>query len=515
MKARTTAVTAKEFQLLEASIGDIHAALKSKRLTCRELVTLYLKRIEAYDKAGPNLNAVQTINPRALEEANRLDQTFRSSGFVGPLHCIPVLVKDQVETNDMPTTFGSVLFKDFVPQREATIVTKLKKAGALILGKSTMGEFASGYMGSAYGIIRNAYDPRRAPSGSSGGTASGIAANFATIGIAEDTGGSIRGPAAVHSLVGLRPTVPVVSRYGMMPSLPTTDTLGPITRTVKDAAILMDVIAGFDPNDPMTAYAVGQIPDSYTKWLNKEGLKGARIGVIREPMDVKADPASEDYKRFRAVMDRAVLDLKRLGAEVLDPIAVAELKDRMVKIYGNNQFETEEATDKYLAQHANAPVKTLREILISGKVVPARAATLMKNVGRSTSESAYLQLLLLKEETRQLVLTLMANNKLDALVFATFDQAPPVLTDDVLTNAKTDLVGPGNNRRLSPALGFPAITIPAGFTADNFAVGIEFLGRPFAETTLFKLAYAYEQGTHHRKPPASTPALAGESSRLE
>ncbi len=512
IKARHQPVISKDFNVLEATIADIHAALKSKRLTCRELVNLYLKRIEAYDKAGPHLNAVQTINPRAFEEADRLDQALRSSGFLGPLHCIPVLVKDQIETIDMPTTYGSVLFKDFIPQREATIVTKLKKAGALILGKATMGEFASGYLGSAFGIIRNAYDPRRAPSGSSGGTSSGIAANFATVGIAEDSGGSIRGPAAVHSLVGLRPTVPLVSRYGMMPSLPTTDTLGPITRTVRDAAILMDVIAGYDPNDPMTAYAFGQIPESYTRLLHKEGLRGARIGVIREPMDVKAEPASEDYKRFRVVTDKAILDLKKLGAQVIDPVPIPELKDRMVKIYGNNQFETEAATDSYLAQHAKAPVKTLREILISGRVVPARAATLMKNVGRSTNETAYLQLLLLREETRQLTLALMADHRLDALVYATFDQAPPLLTDDVLTNPKTDLVGPGNNRRLSPALGFPAITVPAGFTVENLPVGLEFLGRPFAETTLFKLAYAYEQGTRNRKPPASTPALTGESS---
>jgi Asp-tRNA(Asn)/Glu-tRNA(Gln) amidotransferase A subunit family amidase len=497
--------------LLEASIASIHAAFKSKQLSCQELVNLYFKRIEAYDKAGPNLNSVQTTNPRALEEADRLDQTFRSSGFVGPLHCIPVLLKDQVETTEMPTTYGSVVFKSFVSHREATIVTKLKKAGALILGKATMGEFASGYMGTAFGITRNAYDPKRAPSGSSGGSGSSIAANFAVVSIAEDTGGSIRGPAAVHSLVGLRPTLQLVSRHGMMPGRPSADTLGPIARTVRDTAIVLDAIAGYDPNDPVTAYAVGQIPESYTKLLHKEGLKGARIGVIREPMDPKTDTASEDYKRFRSVMDRAIMDLKKLGAELLDPFTIPELKERVKRVYTDNLFETEEAMDKYLAQHANAPVKTLRELLLTGKVVPTRASGLLRAVGRSRSEPGYTQVLLSGEETRQIVLALMANHKLDAVVYATLDQPPPMIIPDALTNTKNELiVSAGENRRLSAILGFPAITVPAGFTTDNLAVGIEFLGKPFSEATLLKLAYAYEQGTGNRRPPVPTPALANE-----
>src|SRR5207253_3792211 len=245
------------FHLLEATIDDIHAALQSKRITCRELVNLYIKRIEAYDKEGPRLNAVQTINSRALEEAERLDAAYASSGKVGSLHCIPVLLKDQVETSDMPTTYGSVIFKDFVSRRDATIATRMKKAGAIIIGKTTMGEFAAGYLGSAFGIARNPYDPGRSPSGSSSGTGAGIAANFATVGIGEDTGGSVRGPAAFGSLVGLRPTLPLVSRHGMMPFRPSYDTVGPIARTARDAAFVMDVIAGYDPRDPITAYAVG------------------------------------------------------------------------------------------------------------------------------------------------------------------------------------------------------------------------------------------------------------------
>jgi len=498
------------FRLLEATIDDVQAALKSGRLTCRTLVGLYLKRIQAYETQGPKLNAVQNINSHALSEAARLDAAFNSSGPVGPLHCIPVLLKDQVETSDMPTTYGSLVFKDFVPHRDATIVTKLKQAGAVIVGKTNMGEFAARYVGSAFGIIRNPYDPRRNPSGSSGGTGAGIAANYAVVGIGEDTGGSIRGPASVGSLVGLRPSVPLVSRFGMMPAKPSQDTLGPITRTVRDAAILLDAIAGYDPNDPITAYNVGQIPPTYTAFLRTDALQGARLGVIREPMDPKADPSSDDYQKVRAVIDKAIADLKRLGAQIVDPVAIPDLKDRVKRMYDDNIFETEEAINKYLAEHANAPAKTLRQILLTGKIVPWRARLLLETVGQSTEQPGYLKVLTAKEETRQLILKIMADNRLDALVYATFDHQPTLIAPDVLSNPDTkDEIGRGNNRYLSPSIAFPALTVPAGFTTDGLPVGIEFMGRTFAEPTLFKLGYAYEQGTHNRNAPASTPALPG------
>ena len=509
LRAQTTAPPP-AFHLLETTIDDIHAAIRAKRVTCRSLLELYLKRIEAYDKAGPRLNAVQTINPGALKEADRLDAAYLRSGLVGPLHCIPVLVKDQVETSDMPTTFGSVLFKDFVPRRDATIVTRLKGAGAVIVGKSTMGEYAAGYLSSASGPIRNAYDPRRHASGSSGGSASGVTANFATVAIAEDTGGSVRGPAAVSSLVGLRPTVPLVSRHGMMPARPSTDTLGPIARTVRDAAILLDVIAGYDPNDPITAQAVGHIPKSYSAFLSPDGLRGARIGVIRQPMDAKADPASDDYRKVRTVIDTAIGDLRRLGAEIVDPVTIPDVIDRVNKPYDGNVFETEPAMNAYLGAHPNAPVKTLRDILLSGKVVPSRVRVLMTSIGRSTDEAGYLPILRSVEDTRRVVFSLLAEQRLDALVYATFDHPPAVIGAGDMTDPLLETTGLGSNRRLSPILGFPAMTVPAGFTSDGLPVGVEFLARPFAEPTLFTFAYAYEQGTRHRHPPASTPALRGE-----
>jgi Asp-tRNA(Asn)/Glu-tRNA(Gln) amidotransferase A subunit family amidase len=455
------------------------------------------------------LNAVQTVNPRALQEAERLDAAFRLTGQVGSMHCIPVLVKDQLETSDMPTTYGSAVFKDFVPQRDATVVTRLRKAGAVIIGKTTMGELASGIAGSVSGPIRNAYDPRRHASGSSGGTGSGVAANLATVGIGEDTGGSVRGPAAVSNLVGLRPTLPLVSRYGMLPARPSTDTVGPLARTVKDAAIVLDAIAGYDPNDPPTAYAVGHVPTSYTAGLSRDGLKGARIGVIRQAMDARTDASSEDYRKVNAVIDKALNDLKALGAE-LAPVAIPDLIERIDKAYNGNVFETEPAINNYLSQHANAPVRTLRDILLSGKVLPSRARVLMNSVGKSTDDAGYVQVQRTAEGLRLAVLTLMADHKLDALVYATFDHQPLLIAPDVMTRPVADDDRLGNNRQLSPILGFPAMTVPAGLTTDGLPVGIEFMARPFAEAMLFRLGYAYEQGTRRRRPPASTPALAGE-----
>jgi amidase len=495
------------FRVMEATIEDVRAALASNQITCRALVEQYFRRIEAYDKAGPSLNAVQTINRRAVEDAGRLDSAYAASGPVGPLHCVPVLIKDQMKTSDLPTTYGSAVFKDFVPLRDATVVARLKKAGAVIIGKATMGEFASGYVGSAFGVVRNAYDPTRSASGSSGGTGSGVAANFAIVGIGEDTGGSVRGPAAVNNLVGLRPTLQLVSRFGMMPARPTTDTIGPIARSVRDAAIVLDVIAGYDPADPVTAYAVGRMPSSYTQSLSTEALRGARIGVIREPLDARADPTSADYKRVRAVVDRALTDLKRLGATLVDPVSIADLPAKSSRVYDGNVFETEAATNRYLAQHPNAPVKTLVDILLTGKVAPARARVLAGVLGHSVDEAGYAQLMVMQEEVRQTVLAAMAEQRLDSLVYATFDRSPVVIPADAATRPVIDSTGPGNNRRLSPVLGFPALTVPAGFTDEGLPVGLEFMGRQFAEPTVFAFAYAFEQGTRHRRPPATLPPL--------
>ncbi|MDA0310832.1 MAG: amidase family protein [Gemmatimonadetes bacterium] len=500
-------LSAQSFEVLEATIADAHAAMAAGSLTCRTLVQSYLDRITAYDQVGPRLNSVQNLNPRALTEADSLDAALRATGPVGPLHCVPVLLKDQVETTDMPTTYGSVLFKNFVSDRDATIVLRMKAAGAIILAKTNMGEFASRYVGSAYGIIRNPYATDRNPSGSSGGSSAGVAASFGMVAIGEDTGGSVRGPAAVANLVGLRPTLQLVSTYGMMPANPTHDTMGPITRTVTDAALLLDAIAGYDPNFPLTSYAFGHVPESYTASLTTDQLRGARIGVIREPMDGGADPSSADYQKVRAVMDRAYAQLSALGADVIDPLEVQGLG--IVREIGNN-YETEGATNEYLAALTNPPVRTFRDIMLSGRVNPWRARGMWGVAGKTTNDPGYLTVMHQREELRVAILKVMADNDLDALVHATFDHQPTLIALDVETNATPDDgYGWGDNRQLSPAIGFPALTVPAGFTTDELPVGLEFLGRPFTEEMLIGFGYAYEQATHHRRAPVVTPSLGG------
>ena len=494
------------FDVTEATIETTHAALRAGRVTCREVVQQYLDRIAAYDKTGPSLNAIQNLNPRALAIADSLDATRRprqSRQPLSALHCVPVLLKDQVETKGMPTTYGSAVFKDFVSQRDATIVQRLEGAGAIILAKTTMGEFAQRYVGSASGIIRNAYDPTRNPSGSSGGSATGVAANFGLVGIGEDTGGSVRGPAAVSNLVGLRPTLPLVSRFGMLPANPTQDTMGPMTRTVIDAARVLDIIAGYDPNDPITAESVGRIPNSYQDALRTDALRGVRIGVLRPRRDSTL-LHSEEYASVGIVVEQALADLRAAGAIIVDSITIPVLAERGV----GNSFETEEATNAYLAEHPNAPVRTLREILLSGDVNPWRARSMIGYVGRTTDDPGYLAVVKHREALRVSVLKTMADAELDVIFYATFDAPPTPIADDVLTNPRpADGYGRGDNRGLSPAIGFPALTVPAGFSNTELPVGIEFLGRPYTEAQLLAIGYAYEQRTAHRRPPATAPRL--------
>jgi Asp-tRNA(Asn)/Glu-tRNA(Gln) amidotransferase A subunit family amidase len=495
------------FRLQEATVDGIHEAMRSGDISCRELVQLYIDRIDAYDQKGPSLNALQTLNQHAMAEADRLDAQFRASGFAGPLHGIPVMVKDQFETSGLPTTYGSALFRGFAPQRNATVVEKLKAAGAIILAKTNMGEFAAGCAGSAFGWCRNPYDPERDPSGSSSGTGIAMAANFGAVGIGEDTTGSIRGPAARNSLVGLRPTLPLVSRFGMMPSNPTRDTAGSIARTVRDTALLLDVLAGYDPNDPVTAASVGHVPATYTSFLDSDGLRGMRLGVIREVMASDTDPKEADFLRVRAAIDQALGELADCGAEIVDPVVIAGLTDLLPQTSG--AFETEAAIDAYLAQHPNAPVKTLQEIVLSADVLLHQRMRLMRSIGRTTDELPYLHLMQTREALRQAVLKAMADHQVDALVYATFDHEPQRIPPDILTSPRSGLQK-GSNRTLCPMVTCPALSVPAGFTDGGLPVGIEFLGRPFTEGTLLRIAYAYEQHTHHRQPPPTTPPLAGE-----
>ena len=319
------------FKLEEATIADIHQAFRNRSLTCRQLVQRYIDRIEAYDRKGPALNSIVNVNQNALAEADRLDDFLsRTRTFVGPLHGIPVVVKDQVETKDIVTTFGSIALDGYIPQHDATAIAKLKEAGAIVLAKSAMPDFATSWFGfsSKSGETKNPYALDRDPGGSSSGTGAAVAANLATVGIGEDTGGSIRAPASFNNLVGVRVTPGLISRTGMSPLVVFQDTAGPMTRTVTDAAALLDALAGYDPQDPYTsAYAIAGHTGSYTRHLDRDGLEGARIGVLTQAFGSETDP---EAAQVNALVRAAIKRMEASGAEFVE-IGIPNLMERIVE----------------------------------------------------------------------------------------------------------------------------------------------------------------------------------------
>ncbi|AWB46494.1 amidase [Paenibacillus sp. CAA11] len=483
----------KPFELNEATIADIQQAVSQGKLTYKELTQMYLDRISKYDDQGVKLSAVISLNPKALEEAEKKDQERKENGVRGPLHGIPILVKDNYATADMPTTAGCLCLKDSVPSQDAEMIRKLKEAGAIILGKTNLDEFASGIDGASSlgGQTLNPYALDHSPGGSSAGTGAAIASNFALGGFGTDTGGSIRIPSSYNSLVGIRPTVGLTSRDGIIPLALTQDTGGPMSRTVTDAAILLDATAGYDPEDVATAYGIGHRPASYTTYLDKDGLKGARIGVATELFgtDSGAQPVTD-------LVNAAVKDLSKLGATTV-PIAIPNL-DEIMAYPSLSNYEFKFQLNDYLAKYEpDAPYHSLTEIINSGQFYKPLESSLKARDARDLGSEEYKDIVLKRTKlTRDALLKVMADHNLDAIVYPSTVQASLPIGE----SSKA-----GNNNRLSPFSGFPAISVPAGFTPDGLAAGIEFLGRSYDEPTLIKFAYAYEQGTHHRKPPALLP----------
>lgn len=489
-------------KIREATVADLHRAMQRGKLTATELVQGYLDRIAAYDKRGPSVNALILINPKALAEARRLDSLYKATGrFVGPLHGIPVIVKDNYDTYDMPTTNGTLAMKMSIPPDDATIIRKIRAAGAIIIAKANLAEFA--YTGNFSvssilpGYSRNPYDTRRTTAGSSGGTAAAVAADFGTIGLGTDTGSSIRGPAAHQSLVGFRCTMGLISRDGIAPLALTNDMGGPICRTVEDAVRVLDVIAGYDTADSVTRQSEGRRPASYLPFLDRNGLKGARIGVFRQ----LCLPAKSD-SQVVALFNRSIADLRAAGATIIDSLRVPEV-DTI-----NKSFDTipqlRRDFNVYLSRLGpNAPHKTLRSIIKSKQYHPYLEKALL-DIDADTlapeQHKGWGKNLALRERLRQLLLRAMDSAQVDVLIYPSFSY-PPRLIGDLNTPSGT------NNNALSPPTGFPAFTVPMGYTYGNLPAGLQFFGRPYSEPTLIKLCYAYEQATQHRTPPASTPPL--------
>jgi amidase len=490
------------FRLEETTIAQIHAAFRDGSLTCRALVEQYLRRIDAYDKNGPALNAIVMVNPDALKTADALDRRFAQNGPVGPMHCIPVIVKDNYETIDMPTTAGSLSLKGMITGKDAFLVKRLRDAGAVMIAKSNMAEFAFSPYETVNSLLpgysRNPYDTSRVTAGSSGGTAAAVAANFGAVGLGSDTGNSIRGPSSHQALVGIRATMGLVSRGGVVPLSMAADITGPMCRTVADAVAVLQVVAGEDPVDPVTAASRGHVAADYTASLQADGLKGARIGVLHQAYDTPTTDR-EIVDVFHAALD----ELRRQGAEVVDPVGVADLDAmRQAQTGTCNQFKYD--LNQYLAGlGAKAPVHSLDEIIksrnfhpsIQGRLESAQASGDVpgESAGCRSREE-------FREKLRSAVVKLMDEQRLDALAYPTWSN-PPRLIGDLNTPAGD------NNQLFSPSTGFPAITVPMGYTRGTLPVGLQFFGRAWSEPVLIRLAYGYEQATRHRHPPSSAPPL--------
>jgi len=496
------------FQIVETTIDAVHAVYKSGTLTAHTLVQEYLSRIDAYDRHGPTINSIITVNPRALEDADRLDAAYRKSGLVGPLHGIAVVVKDEIDTAGMPTTLGTLIFKDYRPPKDAFVVDRLKKAGAIILGKTTLSEFAAGdTYGSMFGVTRNPYDLERTVGGSSGGSGAALTANLATVALGEETFASIRRPGAWNAIVSLRPTPGLVSRSGMWDGYPSpVAQMGPMARTVKDLATLLDVMVGYDAEDPVTALGVGKAPRSYAGVLDKNGLKGARIGVLREPIGVQSEPESSDFKKVNTVFDRNVAELKAAGAVVIDPIVIPDLKALLAKRAVNPTL-ADQAMRRYLARNPTSPLKTRRDIANSpelAKSIPPNKAAQWKNPPPPADPARYGEYLQAREQLMINILKVMADHRLDAIVHKSVEHQPTRIKDGINPPYVNNKGVPTLNTFLVYAA---AMTVPSGFTSDHLPVGLTFFGPPYTEPALLKLGYAYEQATRHRIPPTTTPGL--------
>jgi Asp-tRNA(Asn)/Glu-tRNA(Gln) amidotransferase A subunit family amidase len=492
------------FNVIETTIEQVHAAYKSGELTCRQLVQTYLDRIQAYDKSGPSINAIITINPQVLQEADRLDESLKRSGFVGPLHGIPIIMKDQGDVAGMPTTLGSVLFKDYYPDRDAFIVGRLKKAGAIILAKATLGELGGGDThGSLFGSTKNPYDLERTAGGSSGGSGASVSANFCTVAVGQEGFASIRRPSTWNCVSGMRPTAGLVSRSGVYAGWPSVNgSLGPMARSVTDLAKVLDIMVGYDPDDPITARGVGQIDGSFTKFLDQDGLKGARIGILRESMGYDAEPGSEDFNKIGEVFDKAVADLKAAGAEIIDPIVISDLKSLLAK-RATNAADEEESFQTYMSRSKKPPYRSRQEAMS----LPEFQKVTKRSHDRWTkvaTEEAHYEYLKAREQLMTNLLQVMADHKLDVIVHKAVEHQPTLIKDGIDPPFVDQKGAPHINTFL---VFVPSVVVPAGFTRDNLPAGITFLGRPYDDGNMIRFAYAYEQATRHRKPPPSVTPL--------
>lgn len=494
-KASTTA-----FNIVETTIGNVHQAFRDKALNCTQLVNAYLARIVKYDKPT-KLNAIVMVNPNAEKRAADLDKEFKQTGKLRELHCVPVILKDNFDTADMPTSGGSMVLKNSLPPDDAFMVKKLREAGAIILAKSNMAEWAfSPYftISTTLGETRNAYDLNRVPAGSSGGTASAVAANFGLVGMGTDTGNSIRGPASHLALVGIRSTIGATSRDGVIPLLLNRDIAGPMTRTVEDAARVFNVIDGYDPNDSSTQQSKGKLPDNYLEYLKLDGLQGVRIGVLREISNTPTtDPEVEK------LFNQAITDLQKAGAIVVEDFKIPDL-EMLTKSTGFCSRFRYDINNYFASLGETSPVKRLKAVVDAKKYHESSEGGMEWAMSRDVPPDQH-EIPCIdvegdprRKSLRDAVVKAMDDDKIDVIIYPSWNNPPRKIGD---------LKSPhGNNSPIiAPHSGQPAITVPMGFTEKGLPTGLQFLGRPFSDALLFQYAFAYEQATKHRKPPPMFP----------
>ena len=536
MLSQTAQAAEKKFKLEDAAIADIQQAISSGSLTSVTLVQLYLDRIAAYDKAGPKINAIITLNPRAKEEAAALDRERAEKGSRGPLHGIPVLLKDNVDTFDMPTSNGSAIMKNAIPAKDAPITQALREAGAIILGKSAMGEFAGGSYNSVTGQTINPFHLKRNTGGSSSGSGAAISANFAVLAIGTDTSTSVRGPSSYTGIVGLRPTTGLIPRSGIAPKNLNFDSAGPMARSVTDVALMLNAVAMRDATDPLNVEVWAEVDKrdpgarngvDYTKALDPNAIKGKKFGIARDLFE--GDP------EIVALAENAVEDIRKLGGEIVDVkfdenFIENHLRGGVRKMRDLSDYRFREDWEKYLATFTGPGVpKTVAEfiriyeteVMKSPLPVEDSVMRLLKtSLTTSTSAPEYKEFLekLMPQWTAE-KLAVFDRYGIDALVFPyvpTFAQPinNPAYKIDDPTFVKSDAAVPATMGGYS-SVGFPSIVVPMGYGAQGLPMTITFFGKPYEESQVIGFAYAYEQATKHRKPSPLVPPLAGETIDLK
>jgi Asp-tRNA(Asn)/Glu-tRNA(Gln) amidotransferase A subunit family amidase len=485
------------FDLSKATVRSINHAFDSGTLTSEQLVGMYLERIEKYDNQGPSINALINVNPDALEVARALDEERKISGPRSPLHGIPIILKDNFNTNDMPTTGASIAFKDLRPAKEAFVVTRMREAGAIILAKSTLTELVRASLTpSIGGMAKNPYDLTRNPGQSSAGTGAALAANYAPIGTGTDNGQSVRSPASASSIYGMKTTIGLVSNAGVLPSSLSHNSSGPMARSVADLAYLLNIMAGFDPDDHITRFAIGYVESDYEKYLDPNGLKGARIGMV---IQLLGD--GEDHQEVNRVFAEAMDKMSELGATVF-PIVIPNIFD--YRGMGTDLYEAYDLLNHWFSELGpDAPYKDIDDFLANAEYDERIVPRIMqqKKFAGPEYRAEYEARLVKMMEFRKLLVGVMDKYNLDAMAYP---MQKRLVTKHGMPNIE-------RNGFLASVGMLPALDIPGGYSTPTdeapvgIPVGIDLLGRPFDEGRLIRIAYAWEVHGWARKEAPFTP----------